>query len=155
MACPWTGKEGRGLPRPALLALWVAALLAVKLAAAAWTTPLDAQAFADAIRQRAPGVAVTEVVFVEDPPHYGLHLYLGSEIEEVSYAHLNDHPFDPDYDEDLGDELAEKETGRVWVTKQGQWDEVIRLLDRLGYRPVALGRPFKAHVIFQVAPRPV
>jgi len=146
--------EGRGMPKPAFLALWVVFLLGIKLAGAAWATPLDARAFAEAIRQRVPG-AVSEVVFVEDPPHYGLHFYLGSEIEEVSYGHLNDHPFDPEYDADLGDELAERETGRVFVTKEVQWDEVIRRLDRLGYRPVALGRPFEAHVIFQLAPRPV
>jgi len=146
--------EGRALPKPALLALWVVFLLGIKLAGAAWATPLDARAFAEAIRQRVPG-AVSEVVFVEDPPHYGLHLYLGSEIEEVSYGHLNDHPFDPEYDGDLGEELAQEEGVRVFVTKQSQWEDVTRWLDGLGYRPVPLGAPFQAHVIFGVAPRPV
>ena len=147
-------REGHGMPRPILVASWVVALLAVKLAAASWTTPLDAQAFAHAIQERVPG-KVAEVVFVEDPPHYGLHLYLGSEVEEVSYAHLADHPFDPDYDEDLGDELAKPEKDRIFVTKQVQWDEVTSRLSGLGYRPVALGTPFREHVIFRVAARPV
>lgn len=147
-------RQEEGRRATAVLALWVVALLGIKLAAASWPTPLDARAFAEAIRQRVPA-RVAEVVFVEDPPHYGLHLYLGSEIEEVSYARFPDHPFDPDYDEDLGTELAEQESDRIFVTKQAEWNDVVRRLDGLGYRPVALGAPFQAHVIFRVTARPI
>jgi len=145
--------EGKALPGAAWMVAWVVLLLGIKLVAASWPTPLDARAFADAIRVRVPE-GVEEVVFVEDPPHYGLRLYLGSEIEEASYSHLPDHPFDPDYDEDVEEELANEEPGRIWVTKQSQWHDVIRTVGALGYRPVALGTPFQGHVIFRMEPRP-
>jgi hypothetical protein len=75
----------------------------------------DASAWAQAIRTRiAP--PITEVVFVEDMPRYGLHLYLGVEVETLSLDNLEEPAFNPEYDETLATELAEGATRPVSST---------------------------------------
>lgn len=145
--------EGRGLPRPALLTLWAALLLALKAAAAYWPTHKNAAAWAEAIRARAGG-AVTEVVFVEDMARYGLHLHLGigTQIEKVSLDPEPDSRFNPEYDETLAQELAEHEPGVVWVAKQERWPELRRRIEALGWRAHPLGTPYEGRVMFRLEP---
>jgi 4-amino-4-deoxy-L-arabinose transferase-like glycosyltransferase len=143
--------EGRGLPKLAWIALWIALVLGLKLALANWPTHKDASIWATAIRARAPE-RVTEVVFVEDMARYGLRLHLGSEIEKVSLVPVPDAPIDPIYDEDLAQELAERESGAVWIAKAERWEEFRARVESLGYRPEPLGEPFEGRVIFLVHP---
>jgi len=144
-------REGRSLPGWRWLLAWVAMLLALKLALAWWPTHKDASAWADAIRERSR-VPVQEVVFVEDMARYGLHLHLGTgtEIEKISLDALHQPRFNPPYDEPLAVELAEHESGVVWVCKQQDWPLVRARIAALGYRAELLGTPYQHRVMFEV-----
>jgi 4-amino-4-deoxy-L-arabinose transferase-like glycosyltransferase len=143
--------EGRPLPPWRSIAPWAAVLLGLKLAAAHWPTHKDASAWAREIRARAP-FAVTEVVFVEDMARYGLNLYLDADIEKVSLAPVPGARFNPTFDQDLASELAEHESGVVYVARQQDWAAVRASIEALGYRACLLGAPYRERMIFRVAP---
>ncbi len=150
VALQWQS-EKRPLPRWQWLLAWVALLLALKLALAWWPTHKDAGAWADAIRERSR-VPVEEVVFVEDMARYGLHLHLGTgtEVEKISLETIKEPRFNPTYDEPLVVELAEHESGVVWVSKQVDWPVVQARINALGYRATLLGTPYQRRVMFEV-----
>ncbi|MDI9238164.1 glycosyltransferase family 39 protein [Lysobacter sp. LF1] len=144
-------REGRGLPRWPWLAAWSALLAGLALAAAAWPTHKNAADWADAIRARAPA-PINEVVFVEDMARYGLHLHLGrgTQIEKLSIDELRQPRFNPAYDEPLAVELDERESGVVWICKEGDWPRVHERIVERGYRAVTLGTPWRGRVMFRV-----
>ncbi|HEY0504696.1 MAG TPA: glycosyltransferase family 39 protein, partial [Lysobacter sp.] len=146
--------EGRALPSWPKLIAWAAVLLAAKAAASYWPTHKNAQAWAHAIVERAPG-PIHEIVFVEDMARYGLHLELGrgTEIEKISLDTLHEPRFNPQYDEPLAVELGEHEHGVVWVTKQSDWPIVRERIEGYGYRAILLGTPFERRVMFRVEPQ--
>jgi hypothetical protein len=150
VARQWLAVAPRAAPLAALLA-WCALLLALKLAAAQWTTHKDASEWANAIRQRAP-FAVWEVVFIDDMARYGLKLHLGAEVEKVSFAALPVVGFNPEYDESLASELREREPGVVYVARRERWPAVRRAVRAAGLRPDPLGAPFRDRVMFAVMP---
>jgi 4-amino-4-deoxy-L-arabinose transferase len=67
----------------ASLTTWVVALVALKIAAAHWDTTDDSRAFAAHILELDPP-PYCEVLFVDSRPHYGLSLYLDTEVEWVA-----------------------------------------------------------------------
>lgn len=144
--------DGRGMPRWPRLLAWFGLLLALRLAAAWWPTHKDAGAWAEAIRDRAPG-PIHEVVFVEDMARYGLNLHLGAEIERIA---LDPPPrqgyAERSFDQDLHSELTEREPGVVWIAKRERWDELQARIAALGYRTQALGPDYHGRVIFRVRP---
>lgn len=146
-------KEGRALPRWPWLALWVALLLALRLGAVYWPTHKDASAWAHAIQART-SVPVHEVIFVNDMARYGLRLHLDAEIEKVSLDPIpggSQARFNPVYDEDLGNELAEAadEPGAIWICKQALWPQLQARVAQHGHRAEALGPPYRGRVIFR------
>lgn len=145
--------EGRGLPPAAPLLLWAALLLGLKVAAAHWPTHKNAAHWAEAIRARADE-PIEEVVFVEDMARYGLHLHLGpgTQIEKVSVRPRAEPAFNPDFDETLAQELAEREPGVVWVCKQAHWPELRARIEALGWRATPLGTPYRQRVLFRAVP---
>lgn len=144
-------RQARTLPSLPRVASWCVLLLAIKVAAAHWSTHKDAEEWADAIRERAP-FEVQEVVFVEDMARYGLNLHLGAEIEKLSRKPVQDSKFNPEYDETLTDELHEREHGVVWVAKAEDWHEVRDHIVAAGFRARELGAPYQGRVLFAVAP---
>ena len=145
----------RGFPDGRLLALWMCALLALRAAAAHYPSDQDASAWAREIEARDPS-PVREVVFVEDMPRYGLHLYLHVEVETLSLDELANQPrFNPEYDESLAVELAESaaEPGVVYVTRKKSWQAVQQHVRRMGFDAVPRGGPFHGRIIFVVAPK--
>ncbi|MCZ7652677.1 MAG: glycosyltransferase family 39 protein [Thermoanaerobaculia bacterium] len=144
-------ERGRGLPRWRPLALWVVLLLSLRLAAAHWPTHKDARRWAAAIRERAPAMAIEEVVFVEDMARYGLHLHLGAAVERISLDPRPKPPFAATWDDDFASELAERER-RVWIAKGWLWPEISRRAGAVGCRLEPLGEPYEGRVIFLVRP---
>jgi 4-amino-4-deoxy-L-arabinose transferase-like glycosyltransferase len=142
-----------GWPRRALLLAWFVLLLVLRIGVAWYPSSQDASAWAQAIRERVPGV-LHEVVFVEDMPRYGLHLYLGTEVETLSIDNLREPAFNPEYDESLATELAEgaHETGVLYVTRSKHWPAVARRVLAQGYRATRRGGEFHGRVLFVVAP---
>jgi 4-amino-4-deoxy-L-arabinose transferase-like glycosyltransferase len=148
-----TPAGSRGLPRWPWLVAWGLLLLALRIGVSYYPSSQDASTWAQAIRARVPP-PLHEVVFVEDMPRYGLHLYLGTEVETLSLDDLDEPEFNPEYDESLAAELAEAahETGVVYVVKQKLWPEVQRRVLAHGYRPVLQGDAFHDRVFFTVQP---
>jgi 4-amino-4-deoxy-L-arabinose transferase-like glycosyltransferase len=142
--------EQRAVPWRALAA-WVLVLLGLKFATSLWPTHKDASAWAHTIRART-NAPVREVLFVEDMARYGLHLHLDVEIEKLSLEPQDEPLFNPEYDETLAQELAEHETGAVWICKQALWPELRQRIAAQGYRVQALGAPYQGRVIFRVTP---
>jgi 4-amino-4-deoxy-L-arabinose transferase-like glycosyltransferase len=136
-----------------VLALWLCVLVGLRVGAALYPSDQDASAWAKKIVAVAPA-PVREVVFVEDMPRYGLHLYLDAEVETLSLDELANQPkFNPEYDESLATEIAESadNPGVVYVTKKKTWAVVQQHVSRLGFRAVPRGEAFHGRIIFVVA----
>jgi 4-amino-4-deoxy-L-arabinose transferase-like glycosyltransferase len=136
-----------------VLAFWFCALLALRIGAAHYKSDQDASAWAKQVVAVAPA-AVREVVFVEDMPRYGLHLYLDTEVEALSLDELANQPkFNPEFDESLATEIAESADNPsvVYITKKKSWDKVRQRVATLGFRAVPRGEPFHGRIIFVVA----
>ena len=147
-------REGRMAVDWRCLSVWVALLLALRVAAAVFPTSQDASLWAEEIRQRSQG-QVTEVIFVDDTARYGLHLYLDVEIEKVSLQPiLGPQRFNPAFDESLAIEISEaaSEPGAIYLVKQTQWPLLRHRITAMGYRATALGTPYQGRVIFKVRP---
>lgn len=144
-------ERGHGLPGWRPLTLWVALLLALRLAAAHWPTHKDAGRWAEAIRERAPGMAVEEIAFVEDMARYGLHLHLGAAVERISLDPRPKPPYGATWDDDLASELAERER-RIWIAKERLLPELAERAAAAGCRLEPLGEPYEGRVIFLVRP---
>lgn len=138
--------EGGDRRRWLWLGAWVAVVIAIRFAWAVWPSDHDSGQWAEAVRERTES-PVTEVVFVEHPPQYGLHLHLGAMIEVVSIEPRPDSAQHPRYDHDLARELAEEEPGRVFITRERYWDAFVEKSRALGFRPVQLGAPFEGRII--------
>jgi len=146
-------ERGAGLPHWPWLALWAAALLALRHAAAVFPTDADSSAWARAVRERVQS-PVREVVFVEDEPRYGLHLYLGAQVERISRDPLQVHDYNPKFDESLWQELRETGFGghAVYVTPEMGWNGIEQAIRAHGFRARRLGAPYAGRVVFAVAP---
>ena len=143
-------REGRGLPRAAWWVAWTVLLLGLQWAAGRWPTHKDARAWAEAIRERAPG-PIGEVLIVQDMARYGLHLELGAEVEKLSIGPSVQARFNPEYDEDIADELADDyNPAAIWITKRPRWPAVQATLRANGFDGVPQGTPYQDRVIFRV-----
>lgn len=142
--------DGR-LPRARWLLGWLALLLSLKLAAAAWATHKDASGWARAI-EACTNAPVPEVVFVDDMARYGLRIYLGAQlrVRKVSSEPIADSKYVPDWDAALVDVLPGRSPRSVWVCRTHDWPRLRRRIAAAGYRAVALGAPHRGRVIFRV-----
>lgn len=135
------------------LLAWAVVLVGFRFAAAHYPSDNDASVWAREISERTGG-KVTEVVFVEDTPRFGLRLHLGTEVETLSINVTDQPSFNPEFDETLAREL--EETGQqadvVYITKATSWPVVAEKLEALGFHPVPLGDSFKKRIIFEVRP---
>lgn len=146
-------ERGAGLPRWPWIALWAAALLATRYAASVFPTDADSSAWARAIRERMQA-PVRQVIFVEDEPRYGLHLYLGAQVERISREPSATQGFNPKFDESLWRELQETGSGgsAVYVVPEALWNEVEREIHAHGFRARPLGEPYARRIVFAVGP---
>ncbi len=117
-----------------------------------WPTPQNTAEWAAEIQKRSTG-PVTEVVFINDMPRYGLKLHLDAEVERVSIASVNGAGFNPPFDDTLANELAEAEPGVVYVTQEKHWPALERSINALGYQHVLLGEPYRNRIFFTIAVR--
>jgi 4-amino-4-deoxy-L-arabinose transferase-like glycosyltransferase len=142
--------EGRVLRRWPWIAGWAALLVGLQLAVGFWPTHKDARAWAQEIRARAPG-PISEVLIVQDMARYGLHLQLGVQVEKLSIGATAQPRFNPEYDEDIADELGDDfNPDAVWLTKRSRWPAVQERLHAQGYEGIAQGPPYQDRIIFRV-----
>ncbi|MEO8002285.1 MAG: hypothetical protein ABI644_10455, partial [Arenimonas sp.] len=59
-----------------------------------------------------------EIIFVEDMARYGLHLYLGSKINKVSFKHYEKSISESKFDMTLNQALEQKPGKRVFIFKR-------------------------------------
>ena len=153
-------REGRGLPDWRAIAAWAALLLALAAATASWKTHKDADAWAQAIRERVPGT-IDRVRFVEDMARYGLHVELGTQVEKLSlFPDPHAARFNPVDDTDVAHALAGSDSrmagnpdpDALWITKRDNWPKVQARFAALGHRAIAQGAPYRGRVLFRVVP---
>jgi 4-amino-4-deoxy-L-arabinose transferase-like glycosyltransferase len=150
LAARQRAREGRGLPRWPLFAVFAVLVLAAEFAAAHWSTHKDASAWAREIHARVPG-PISQVVIVQDMARYGLHLTLGVEVEKVSIEPEPGARFNPEYDESIADEIGKDFDGNaLWLTKQERWEATRAKLASLGVVAVPQGTPYQGRVLFRV-----
>lgn len=144
-------REGNALPPWPRLLAWAGLLLALKIASAYWPTHKNAAGWAQAIQERYAG-RVDEVVFVDDMARYGLHLYLGGQIEKTALESVPPPTgyAAPTFDSSFLHEVLENEPNSIWICKQARWPEVQRQLASQRRRGVALGAPYEGRIIFLV-----
>ncbi|HPC46432.1 MAG TPA: glycosyltransferase family 39 protein [Deltaproteobacteria bacterium] len=119
-----------------LLALWIAALPALKWAVSFYPNPLDSRQMARVIREQVSPVP-SEVVFIDSVPFWGLSLYLGCEVERVDIKPTGLPRLS--LEESLAHELQEKEKGVLYVVDRRRVDEARALSGRLGWDLVPAG----------------
>jgi 4-amino-4-deoxy-L-arabinose transferase-like glycosyltransferase len=142
--------EGRGLPRWRWLLAWAALLLALVSATELWPTLKDGAAWQRAIAERAPG-PVSQVLIVDDMARYSLYLQMGVDVEKLSLLPLPQPRFNPEYDEDIADELGDDtDPDAIWFTKQDNFATVQARLRELGYVAIPQGAPYQSRTIFRV-----
>ena len=142
---------GAPLRRVGLLAVWVAALIGLRLHVATVPTDADASAWARDVATRVAG-PINEVVFVDDVPRYGLHLYLGAEIESVMLGDDDAEAIGAGMDHALRRELGEREPDIVYLTPEARWPVVQDFIEARGQIAVAQGSPMRGRVLFIVRP---
>jgi len=143
--------QGLGLPRLRWLAVWVAVLLALRLASALWPSHKDAGRWAEELSARAGG-PVDEVIFVEDMARYGLHLHMNASVEKISLDPKPKPEFGAEFDSNFAGELMERERA-LWVCKQPLFPELRERAAALGFELEPLGDTYEGRVVFRAKPR--
>lgn len=113
-----------------LVMLWLAAMIATKALIAYAPSDQDARKLSREISPLLPGKPA-ELVFIDTKAAYGLHFYLGAEIEKISIADLAGPqlPSDAEYDQDLKSEITEDETNRYFLVPLKKRDDFIRVIE--------------------------
>jgi 4-amino-4-deoxy-L-arabinose transferase-like glycosyltransferase len=100
-----------------LLLVWIAFLLGLRFALGRHDFDKDPKVFADkllVLTKEAPH----EIIFVEDMTRYGLHLYLGSQINKVSFKSHFKSISDSQFDMTLDQALQQKPGKRIFIFKR-------------------------------------
>jgi hypothetical protein len=120
------------------LALWLVALLGMRLATVNFGHSKDPEVFANkllVITKEKP----REIIFVEDMARYGMHLYLGSQINKVSYEPKPKRISDSEFDMSLSQALEQKPGKRIFVFKRENEQLFEDALQKKNIRPIRLG----------------
>ncbi len=80
-----------------------------------------------------------EIIFVEDMARYGLHLYLGSKINKVSFKPQPKRISDSQFDMPLEQALEQKSGKRIFIFKRENEQYFKNALEEKGIRPIFLG----------------
>lgn len=126
----WLAQPRRPL---ALLALWMAALVALRYAPAWFEFRKDDRALAHALRQAVPE-RVEEIVFVDDVARFGLRFYLDLPIAKATLAGPGDR-----YTQPLREELREGGGCRLFVVERKRLQAWVAWTTRHRYPVLARG----------------
>jgi hypothetical protein len=76
---------------------------------------------------------------------------MGVDVEKLSLLPLSQPRFNPEYDEDIADELGDDtDPDAIWFTKQDNFATVQARLRELGYVAIPQGAPYQSRTIFRV-----
>lgn len=122
----------------AWLAVWVMTLLGMRYALSVYDHRKDPDVFGEKIIALTK-VAPREIVFVEDMALYGLHLYLGSRINKVSFKPDPKRISDSKFDMTLAQALDQKPAKRIFIFKRENEPYFINTLREKNLQPLRLG----------------
>ncbi len=126
-------------PRRALwLLIWVVVLLGTRLGLSSYNHNKDPEVFAQKILSFTK-MPPREIIFVEDMARYGLHLYLGSQINKVSFKPQVKTISDSQFDMTLNHALEQKPGKRIFVFKRKNEQYFKNALLEKNIAPVYLG----------------
>jgi 4-amino-4-deoxy-L-arabinose transferase-like glycosyltransferase len=147
-------REGRGLPRWRWILVWAVLLLGLQAAAGNWPTHKQAKDWAAAVRDRAGGEPIGEVVFVEDMVRYGMHLHLGpgTHMAKIALEPLPQSPFNRVYDRLLEEELAVQDPDAIWICKIASFPNIRDRIETAGYTVIPMP-PYRDRAVFRVTRR--
>lgn len=119
-----------------LLALWVGALLVLKLGGAGLSNPMDSRALA---REVAAAVhpAPKEILFVDTEPYWGLRLYLQCEVERADTS--SSAQTGAESGEPLAEELNDAEPGSLMIIERKQETRILETCRKLGHGAQVVG----------------
>lgn len=120
------------------LTLWTVILLSMRLGLSVYSHNKDPEVFAKKILSFTK-TAPREVIFVEDMTRYGLHLYLGSQINKVSFKPQVKTISDSQFDMTLSQALEQKPGKRIFVFKRENEQYFKNALLEKNIKPVFLG----------------
>ena len=120
------------------LIVWIFVLLGMRLGLSAYNHHKDPEIFAQKILSFTK-TAPREVIFVEDMTRYGLHLYLGSQINKVSFKPQVKTISDSQFDMTLSQALEQKPGKRIFVFKRENEQYFKNALLEKNIEPVFLG----------------
>lgn len=134
----------------AFIMIWLSAMTAGKAYIAHVEHGQDARRLAREIRLLLP-TTPKEIVFVDGKASYGLHYYLGAEIEKISTADLNAAglPSDAEFDQDLRNELFEAESDRYFLVPEKSRDNFVKVVLASKMHPQLLGR-IKTTAVYEI-----
>jgi len=121
-----------------LILLWIGALLGLRFALSTHHFYKDPEVFAQKL------VVLTrenphEIIFVEDMARYGLHLYLDSQINKVSFKPQPKSISDSKYDMTLSHALGQKPGKRIFICKRENDQYFKNTLLEKNITPIFLG----------------
>lgn len=122
----------------AWLAIWLLVLLGMRYGLSTYNHHKDPDVFAQKIlvlTKEAP----REIIFVEDMTRYGLHLYLGSQINKVSFKPQPKTISDSQFDMTLQQALAQKPGKRIFIFKRENEQYFKNALQENKIEPIFLG----------------
>ena len=122
----------------ALVALWMMSLIGMRYGLSIYEHRKDPEVFGEkimALTKEAP----KEIIFVEDMTLYGLHLYLGSRINKVSFKPDPKRISDSRFDMTLAEALAQEPGKRIFIFKRENEQYFISALTEKNLRPLRLG----------------
>lgn len=93
---------------------------------------------AEQIRPLLPGPA-QEIIFIEDKTRYGLHFYLGAEVEKVSFRSWPKAISDSDFDKTLAESLDDAHGGRIYFLKRTNDGYFLSQIQASGKQAILLG----------------
>lgn len=121
-----------------LLLLWIIALLGIRAWLGGFNNSKDPEVFAQkllVITKAKP----REIIFVEDMTRYGLHLYLGSKINKVSFKPQFKSISDSKFDMTLDDALAQEPGKRIFIFKRENEQYFKNSMQAKKINPIYLG----------------
>ncbi len=121
-----------------LLALWMMSLIGMRYGLSIYEHRKDPDVFGEKIMTLTKE-APQEIIFVEDMTLYGLHLYLGSRINKVSFKPDPKRISDSKFDMTLAQALQQKPGKRIFVFKRENEQYFINALTEKNLRPLRLG----------------
>lgn len=122
----------------AMLAVWIMALLGMRYGLSVYKHHKDPEIFSEKVLALTK-VPPREIIFVEDPSRYGMHLYLGSKINKVSFKPRKKRISDNEFDMTLAQAIDRQPGKRIFIFIRANEQYFKNALQEKNITPLFLG----------------